>query len=155
LQPFKARLRGLIAVLLIAAAMAACGGTLTFAVLDRVDRDRLADALQLALEKNRTGEGANWSNPDTGHRGTVVPIRTFKGTGGSDCREFQQTATVSGETDIAFGSACRTTDGAWRIVDAPSRYHPRYTDHNTAYDHYFGYYGYPYYPYGYRRRHRY
>lgn len=32
------------------------------------------------------------------------------------CREFQQTISVSGDTQQAHGSACRQPDGSWQIV---------------------------------------
>jgi surface antigen len=140
------------------AAVTSCGGTAPFSALNLGDRELLAATLQTALENNRTGQGANWSNPATKSGGTVVPIRTYKGKSdsASDCREFQQTATVDGETDIAFGSACRTVDGVWRIVDISTHFHPRYTHPYDSYGRRFGYrglYDYSYYSYRYRRHH--
>ena len=32
------------------------------------------------------------------------------------CREFQQTITVGGRTETAYGTACRQPDGDWKIV---------------------------------------
>ncbi len=135
--------------------LASCGGAAPFAVLDLSDRERLAATLQMALEQNKTGQSANWHNPGTGRRGTVVPIRTYKGLDASDCREFQQTATVGGETDIAYGSACRTAEGAWRIVDPPSSYHRRYAEPYDPFDYHYGNRGIYGYPYHYRRYRRY
>ena len=45
---------------------------------------------------SRNGQGKR--NPDTGHYGTVTPLRTFQDAGGQYCREFQQTITVGGQT---------------------------------------------------------
>lgn len=126
----------------IAMGLSACAGTPALSALSADDRDRLAAVLQTALEKNRTGQAANWESPTTGRRGTVVPLRTYKGPAGRDCRDFQETATAQGETDIAYGAACRDRTGAWRIVSAPSRYYPRYPSGYYDYDSDFGYGGY-------------
>jgi len=32
------------------------------------------------------------------------------------CSEFQQTVTIGGETEEAFGTACQQADGGWEIV---------------------------------------
>jgi surface antigen len=151
------RLKRHFIVLWTAIALSACGGALPFTALTDADRSRLAAALQSALEHNRTGEAANWSSPETGRRGIVVPLRTYKDISGRDCREFQQTATVEGETDITFGAACRDADGVWRIVSAPSHYHPRYSGWYYPDTDDFGYgvyYGYPPYRYPYWRYYR-
>jgi hypothetical protein len=34
----------------------------------------------------------------------------------AECREFQQTITVGGQTQEAYGTACRQSDGSWKIV---------------------------------------
>ncbi len=58
-----------------------------------------------------------WNNPDSGHTGTITPLRegTVSGTG-QYCREYQTTAVVGGETQQAYGMACRQPDGSWKIV---------------------------------------
>jgi hypothetical protein len=44
---------------------------------------------------------------------TVAPVGS---TGRPECREFQQTITINGKTEKAYGTACRQADGTWRIV---------------------------------------
>jgi len=133
----------------LAGALGACGSPTR--ALDPEDRKQLIAARANALEHNKTGQATNWSNPNTGHRGTVVPTRTYKSADGADCREFQQTTTVAGETDLAFGASCRESNGAWRVVSEPSRFRPgggargRFGDARGR----FGYgIGYPYSHYG-------
>lgn len=83
--------------------------------MDEQDR-RLAQAnAQQALETSRTGSVMAWRNPDNGHSGTITPVRTYESSEGY-CREFQQTITVGGKTEKAYGKACRQPDGAWKIV---------------------------------------
>jgi surface antigen len=35
---------------------------------------------------------------------------------GAYCREFQQTVTIGGKTESAYGTACRQPDGTWKVV---------------------------------------
>lgn len=84
--------------------------------LDRADRAAIEQTSQRALESNRTGEASTWTNPDSGHSGTVQPTRTFQTAEGQYCREYQQTVTIAGKTESAYGTACRQPDGAWKIV---------------------------------------
>ncbi|MFQ5959638.1 MAG: RT0821/Lpp0805 family surface protein, partial [Alphaproteobacteria bacterium] len=114
-----------------------------FAALDAADRAVQAQAFQHALENNKVGEGANWSNPESGHLGTVTPTRTYEAKSGAPCRAYQQTVTVAGETAIAHGTACRQADGTWKLAAAAGAGYRR----AYAYPRYA--YGYPYYAYGY------
>ena len=84
--------------------------------LDRADQMHAAQTTQAALESNKTGTVSTWTNPDSGHSGTVTPVRTFQDAQGQNCREFQQTVTIGGRTEQAYGTACRQADGSWRVV---------------------------------------
>jgi hypothetical protein len=35
---------------------------------------------------------------------------------GQTCREFQSTATIAGQSQPIYGTACLQSDGAWRVV---------------------------------------
>ncbi len=86
-------------------------------LLDERDK-RLADqAAQRALETAPSGTSVPWKNPDSGHAGTVTPTRTYQTARGSYCREYQQTVTIQGKQERAYGTACRQPDGSWRIVN--------------------------------------
>jgi surface antigen len=82
--------------------------------LDRADVGYAGDTTNYALRTNNT---STWQNPQSGNAGTVTPTRTFQTDSGSLCREFQQTITVGGRTERAYGTACRQRDGSWRIVE--------------------------------------
>ena len=86
--------------------------------LDRADRRAMRRSTQTALETNRTGAASAWRNPDSGNAGTVTPTRTYRTDAGQYCREYQQTITVGGKTERAYGRACRQPGGSWRIVDS-------------------------------------
>jgi surface antigen len=85
--------------------------------LDRADRQAMAQTSQSALETNRTHETSTWRNPDSGHSGTITPVKTYETPQGTNCREYQQTVTIGGKTETAYGTACRQPDGTWKIVN--------------------------------------
>ena len=84
--------------------------------LDRADRMYAAQSTQTALERAPSGTVTTWSNPDSGHSGTVTPVRTYQTSAGQYCREYQQTVVVGGQRQSAYGTACRQPDGSWKIV---------------------------------------
>ncbi len=84
--------------------------------LDRADRTYMAQTTQQTLETAPSGQSVGWRNPDNGNYGTVVPQAAYQNAGGQYCREYQQTVTVGGQTERAFGTACRQPDGSWKIV---------------------------------------
>ncbi|MDH3596170.1 MAG: RT0821/Lpp0805 family surface protein [Rhodospirillales bacterium] len=84
--------------------------------MDEVDRMKANQAINTA-HTAPVGETITWNNPDSGHSGTVTPIRDGTSSSGSYCREFQQTVTIGGQTEEAYGTACRQPDGSWQIVD--------------------------------------
>ena len=84
--------------------------------MDEADRREANRATYRALESAPSGTTASWENPDTNNSGTVTPTRTYQAQSGEYCREFEQTITVGGETQQAYGTACRQPDGNWHVV---------------------------------------
>ncbi len=84
--------------------------------LDRADQLYAQRNAQSALESNPVGQASTWSNPDSGHSGTITPVKTYQTAQGDPCREYQQTVTIGGRTETAYGRACRQADGSWKIV---------------------------------------
>jgi surface antigen len=96
------------------------GGLLGGAIgnaLDQRDQELALQAAQNSFESSRTGTQSTWRNPDSGNSGTITPTRTYESAGGQYCREYQQTVTVGGETQDAYGTACRQPDGSWQVVN--------------------------------------
>lgn len=85
------------------------------ASLDKADMLYYNRTSQQTLETGKTGQTTSWQNPDSGNRGTITPVKTYKAESGSYCREYQQTITVGGRTEEAYGTACRQADGTWEI----------------------------------------
>lgn len=63
------------------------------------------------------GKAITWYNPQSGAQGTITPTRTGQSADGEYCREYQQTITVGGRTERAYGTACRQPDGSWKVVN--------------------------------------
>ena len=105
----------------VATAVGAVGGALLGGYiggqLDKADRERAGRTAQSSLEGARTGQIAQWSNPDTGHSGTFMPTRTYQSSQGRYCREYTQTIMVGGKKQEGHGTACRCPDGTWEIVE--------------------------------------
>lgn len=85
--------------------------------LDKADHTAMSGSTERALETGRSGEAVSWRNPDSGNYGTVTPQPAVQTATGDTCREYQQTVTVGGKTEQAWGRACRQPDGSWRIVN--------------------------------------
>lgn len=79
---------------------------------DRGYYDRAAYQAQTAP----VGETITWYNPQSGAQGAITPTRDGRSSGGEYCREYQQTITVGGRTERAYGTACKQPDGSWKIV---------------------------------------
>ena len=71
------------------------------------------------LEYGKPGDNVTWSNPETGNSGTVVANETYTNEDGENCRKFETTAQVEGEDRTTTGTACRMSDGQWKVVEEP------------------------------------
>jgi len=105
----------------IAAAVAGTmiGGFIGHQVGESLDRDDVehARAAQQRAYAAPVGQEISWKNPGNGHSGTITPTRDGKDAAGNSCREYQMTINVGGETQKAYGTACRQADGSWKVVN--------------------------------------
>lgn len=83
--------------------------------LDSADKAAMAQTTQNSLETQQVGTTSTWHNPDSGHSGTVTPTSTYQAPAGQYCREYSQTVNIGGQTEEAYGTACRQPDGTWKI----------------------------------------
>jgi surface antigen len=83
--------------------------------LDARDTRMAEEAAARAFEQNRTGQTSTWTNPDSGHSGTITPTKTYQLASGQYCRRYTQTIDVGGEPQQASGTACRRADGTWEV----------------------------------------
>ncbi len=85
------------------------------ASLDRADQVQAQQAEQAAYAAP-IGQSVTWNNPDSGHSGTITPLRDGHDATGNYCREFQQSIVIDGKAQQGVGTACRQPDGSWKVV---------------------------------------
>ncbi len=83
--------------------------------LDKADLEYANRANQQA-QAAPIGQNIQWSNPSSGNYGTITPVREGSDTSGAYCREFQQTVSIGGKAESAYGTACRQPDGTWKVI---------------------------------------
>ena len=110
--------KGQLAAVAVGAVAGALIGSEIGKSLDRADQLYMQQTAQRSLDSSPAGTTSTWQNPDSGHSGTVTPTRTYKKNNGEYCREFQQTVTIGGNIEEAYGTACRQEDGTWMIVNS-------------------------------------
>jgi surface antigen len=110
--------RGQLAAVAVGTLLGAFLGSEVGKSLDRADRQAMERTTQSSLETAPSGTATSWRNPDSGNYGTVTPQPAYQTSGGEYCREYQQTIVVGGETQSAYGTACRQPDGTWRIINS-------------------------------------
>ncbi|MSO70100.1 MAG: hypothetical protein EXQ98_07485 [Alphaproteobacteria bacterium] len=71
-------------------------------------------ALNEALEKQISEQSVAWHNPQSGNRGSVTPIRTFKSATGEWCREYAYDVPAASGTETLHAVACRAPEGRWQ-----------------------------------------
>ena len=89
---------------------------ITLKVLDVLNeaQERAHEEAQVQAASAPIGERIVWN--EGGASGSVTAVRDGTSTQGRYCREFQQSVTVGGQTEQAYGTACQQPDGAWEIV---------------------------------------
>lgn len=84
--------------------------------LDKADRV-YAERAQSQAYTAPVGQAITWNNAETGNYGSIVATRDGTSADGSYCREYQNTITVGGKRQQAYGTACRQPDGSWKVVN--------------------------------------
>lgn len=84
--------------------------------LDCQDQQYHSQTAHEALEYQPAGRPSSWNNPDSGHSGSITPVRTWQRDDGQYCRDFTQSIVIDGKVEDGKGTACREDDGTWRIV---------------------------------------
>ncbi len=106
--------KGRYAAIAVGTLLGAAMGQSIGATFDRVDQMYHEQTAQKALETARSGTTLAWSNPDSGHSGTVTPINVLEKAPGQYCREYRQTVKIGDKTEELIGTACRQPDGTWK-----------------------------------------
>ncbi len=94
----------------------ALAGSEIGAYLDSADRAQMQQAQQRA-HATPVGETVHWNNPNSGNQGSYKVVREGTSSANRYCREYQQTVTVGGQQQSAYGTACQQPDGSWEILN--------------------------------------
>jgi hypothetical protein len=91
---------------------------ITVAIIDNLNehQQRVYEDAQIKAATAPVGETIHWA--DGSATGTTTAVREGTSTSGRYCREFQQTVTIGGRTEDAYGTACRQPDGSWEVVSS-------------------------------------
>ena len=84
--------------------------------LNERERLTLARTTNETLEKAPSGKEVPWRDPDSGTLGTVTPKRAYKNAEGRNCRAYQQTVIISGETKSGSRQGTFVPEGAFSSV---------------------------------------
>jgi surface antigen len=88
---------------------ASIGGSIG-SYMDETDRIRAGQT----LETVRTGVPTTWRNPDSGVQYQMTPTNTYE-TAQGPCREYTMEALIGGKREQVYGTACRQSDGSWKM----------------------------------------
>jgi surface antigen len=81
------------------------------------DVDRLqVNQANVTARSTPIGRQITWNNPQSSNAGSIIATRDGYSESGKYCREFYQTVSIGGNTEDAYGVACRQPDGSWQIV---------------------------------------
>lgn len=94
------------------------------ASLDCEDQQRHVETTHDALENQPSGQPSSWKNPDSGHSGSITPVKTWQRADGQYCRDYTQSIVIDGKVEEAAGTACREDSGLWRIVSSEPQHTP-------------------------------
>jgi len=79
--------------------------------LSRSDADCMAQSLEYA----KPGTQVAWQEPKEGRAYSILPVRNYRDEG-RYCRDYKVHATAEGTTHESYGTACRTADGRWQVI---------------------------------------
>ena len=85
--------------------------------LDAKDQQRAAQNANYALNHTADGQTTRWSNPQNNTGGYTTPVKTVETASGQTCRTYQTGVAANGQNQSGTGTACRQSDGTWKIVN--------------------------------------
>ena len=80
------------------------------------DWEILRQTAREVLDNRPDHEQVNWSNPETGNRGSIIALATFSHEGRKCRRAAMRNMTFRGRDDRSAYSLCRQEDGDWIFV---------------------------------------
>ena len=80
------------------------------------DWEMLKATAREVLNEKPDGEQVNWSNPETGNRGSIIALATFAHDGMKCRRAAMRNLTFRNREDRSAYSLCQQEDGDWIFV---------------------------------------
>lgn len=72
------------------------------------------------LERAPDGQTVQWRNPENGQQYRMTPTETFQ-RDDHYCRRYVTEARVDGRAETSRGTACRNSDGTWKVANRTGR----------------------------------
>lgn len=69
-----------------------------------------------SFEVAHDNQSVAWNNPDSRTDYTVTPVSSYKNRSGQNCRNYTSEVTIEGRRQASTGTACKDTNGEWRIA---------------------------------------
>jgi len=69
--------------------------------------------MQSTLESEPDDATRRWTNEQTGHSGSITPIRTYISANGYFCRDYREELSVGVESGSFYHTACRDDETRW------------------------------------------
>jgi surface antigen len=83
---------------------------------DDTDQAFMTQQFKHAMDTALNGQPMGWTNPSNGYQVEVTPTHMYQQADNTYCREFTQTISVKGQPATTKGTACRQSDGSWKII---------------------------------------
>ena len=87
-------------------------------LLDAEDWRRAKAALSTALDPQGNGSLVGWDNPDSGNKGSFIPVGKPFPLEAGICRVFLAEVDCKGDEHPMQGTACSDKRGEWTIAEA-------------------------------------
>ena len=85
--------------------------------LDERDQQQAYSTANYALDHNKDGQTATWSNPQNNTSGYTTPTATQQTASGDTCRTYETGVSAGGQSQSGTGTACRQPDGTWKLMN--------------------------------------
>jgi surface antigen len=85
------------------------------AYMSKADDEIWRAAFDQALDETADGETVEWSNPDTGHGGTITVVDTHEDYG-TTCRTLRLFTEAAGRSGGANYRLCKAADDSWQFA---------------------------------------
>jgi len=82
------------------------------------DKRRAKAAMTTALDPQGSGTTVAWNNPDTGSKGSFVPVGKAYPANDRVCRAFLADMSLKATDKSVQGTACADKDGNWAVTES-------------------------------------